>query len=439
MEAENQISELFENFVFPKIFNSFRMAVQPGKILVAFSALVILAVFGRVLDLSETVVTMPNLTVNRLGSVPQTNIFPTAYPSELQCYLAEPRSVKKFIQEYAQRGERVGLFSTLWHFSSTRFTDTVFALFELDLRAVFANIGYAAKAIIWALQYHTLYSIVYFGVALAVMAVAGGGICRMAAMQLARDETISPTEALRFGLKKLISFLTVPLIPVGIVFLLGLLVFILGLIGNLPWAGELIIGICLVIALFVGLLITLVLIGTIGGANLMYPAIAYEASDSFDAIGRAFGYIYTRPWRTVFYSALAAFYGGASYLFVRFFVFLLLFVTHLFLQLGVRVEGSTEGLNKLASIWPEPTFLNLLGSRAEVAQNLSESGASFLVYLALLIVFGLLVSFVISFYFSASTIIYALLRDKVDQSPIGQISVDFEEVPAESKPMESQD
>jgi hypothetical protein len=438
MEAENQFSLLLESLVFPKIFKSFRMAVQPGKILVAFSALVALALFGRVMDLSKTVVTMPNLTVTRLGSVPETGIFPAAYPSELQCYLAEPRSVKKFIQEYSGAGARIGLFSTLWHFGSTRFTDTVFALFELNLHEVFANIGYAARAIIWALQYHTLYSIVYFGVALVVIAVAGGGICRMAAMQLARDETIGPTEAARFGLKKFISLLTAPLIPVGIIFLLGLLVFILGLIGNLPWAGEIIIGICLIIALFVGLLITLVLIGAIGGVNLMYPAIAYEASDGFDAVSRAFGYIYARPWRMVFCTVLAAFYGGASYLFVRFFAFLLLFVTHLFLQLGVRVEGSTEGLNKLAAIWPEPTFLNLLGSRAQVAQNWSESGASFLVYLALLIVFGLLVSFVISFYFSANTIIYALLRNKVDKSPINEISADFEEVPAEQEPVESQ-
>jgi hypothetical protein len=429
MEAENQFSKFFESFIFTRIFESFRMAVQPGKVLVAFSALIILALFGRVMDLSKTVVTAPNLMVSRLGSVPEVNIFPAAYPSELQCYLAEPHLVTKFIHEYAETGERIGLFTALWHFGSTRFTDAVFALFELDLSVVFANIGHTAKAIIWAFQYHTLYSVVYFTVALAVIAVAGGSICRMAAVQLAQNETIGSAEALRFGLKKFVSFLTAPLIPVSIIFLLGLVVFVLGLIGNLPWAGELIIGICLIIALFIGLLITLVLIGTIGGANLMYPVIAYEASDSFDAVSRSFGYVYTRPWRMVFYSALAAFYGGASYLFMRFIVFLLLFVTHLFLQVGVRVEGSTEGLNKLASIWPEPTFLNFLGSRAEVAQNWSESVASFLVYLVLLIVFGLLVSFVISFYFSANTVIYALLRNKVDRTPIDEISADFEEAP----------
>jgi hypothetical protein len=439
MEAENRFSLLLENLVCLEIFKSFRIAIQPGKILVAFSALFILALFGRLMDLNKTVITMPNLTVDRLGSVPEMGLFPAAYASELQCYLAEPSSVKKFTRDYTETGGRVGLFSALWYFGSARFTDTVFALFELDLLRVIRNVGYSAKAVIWALTYHTFYTVVYFGLALVVFAMAGGGICRMAAMQLARGETIGPTEAVRFGLKKFISFLSAPLIPVGIILLFGLFVFILGLIGNLPWAGELIIGICLVIALFVGLLITLVLIGAIGGANLMYPAIAYEASDGFDAVSRTFGYIYNRPWRMVFYTAVAAFYGGASYLFVRFFVFLLLFVTHLFLQLGVRAEGSTDGLNKLAAIWPEPSFLNLLGSRANVAQNWSESGASFLVYLALLIVFGLLISFVVSFYFSANTIIYALLRNKVDQSPIDEINTDFEDVPAEQVPAESKE
>ncbi len=424
MEAKDQILSLYENFVFAKIFKSFRMAIQPGKILIALLALIILALFGRLMDLKKTVITMPNLRVARLSNVPEAGIFPAVYPSELQCYLANPASVKRFTQRYAQTGGRIGLFSALWHFGSARFTDAVLALLELDLRKVFASIGYAAKAAVWALTYHTLYSIVYFGVALVVIAVAGGSICRMAAMQLARDERIGLIEAVRFGLKNFISFLSVPLVPVGIIFLLGLLVFLLGLVGNLPWAGELIIGICLIIALFVGLLVTLVLIGAIGGANLFYSAIAYEGSDGFEAFGRAWGYVYNRPWRMVFYTTLTAFYGSVSYLFVRFFVFLLLYVTHLFLLLGVRVEGSTEGLNKLASIWPEPTFFNLLGSREEVALNWSESGASILVSMALLIVFGLLVSFVISFYFSANTIIYALLRNKVDHTPIDEISVE---------------
>ena len=62
---------------------------------------------------------------------------------------------------------------------------------------------------------------------------------------------------------------------------------------------------------------TLVLLGTVGGFNLMYPTIAVEGSDSFDAISRTFSYVYARPWRMLFYTLVAIVYGALCYLFVR--------------------------------------------------------------------------------------------------------------------------
>ena len=118
MEAENQFSLFFEGFVFTKIFRSFRMAIQPGKLLVALSALVVLALVGQIMDLRKTVVTFPNLTVSSLGSLPEVGIFPAAYPSELQCYLAEPQSVERYIDDYSKKGGRIDLFSAMWYFSS---------------------------------------------------------------------------------------------------------------------------------------------------------------------------------------------------------------------------------------------------------------------------------------------------------------------------------
>ena len=51
-----------------------------------------------------------------------------------------------------------------------------------------------------------------------------------------------------------------------------------------------------------GFVMTITLFGTIGGFNLMYPTIAVEGSDSFDAITRSFSYVYARPWRMLFYT-----------------------------------------------------------------------------------------------------------------------------------------
>ena len=62
---------------------------------------------------------------------------------------------------------------------------------------------------------------------------------------------------------------------------------------------------------------TLVALGTAGGFNLMYPTIAVEGSDSFDAISRSFSYIYARPWRMIWYTMVAIVYGALTFLFVR--------------------------------------------------------------------------------------------------------------------------
>jgi len=163
------------------------------------------------------------------------------------------------------------------------------------------------------------------------------------------------------------------------------------------------------LALLAGGLITAVLIGAVAGFNLMFPTIAYEDSDCFDAISRSFSYVYAKPWRMGFYTAIAVVYGAISYIFVRLFAFLLLWVSYRFLALGVF-----DANKKLTAIWPEPNFADFLGSTSPAVGNWAESTAAFLVCLIVLAVVGLLASFVISFYFSANAIIYALMRNRVD-------------------------
>jgi len=60
--------------------------------------------------------------------------------------------------------------------------------------------------------------------------------------------------------------------------------------------------------------------------------------------------------------------------------------------------------------------------------NWSQSIASFLIHLTALFIVGVVVAFVISFYFSASTIIYALMRDSVDRVGIDEIYVQLDEL-----------
>ena len=192
------------------------------------------------------------------------------------------------------------------------------------------------------------------------------------------------------------------------------------------------------LTLLAGALMAVILIGAVAGFNLMFPAVAYDGSDCFDAISRSFSYVYARPWRMVFYTAIAAVYGAICYTFVRFFVYLFLWIAHWSLQFGVWVDNSSKEVDKLTVLWPKPEFMDLLGSSVLVQINWTESLAAFLIYLFMLVVVGLVVSFIISFYFSANTIIYSLMRNKVDNTALEDIYTYLEEAEAEPTTTESQ-
>ena len=423
MVSENNSSIVLEGLLFPKIFRTFRMAIQPTKLIIIFSALIIICLAGWIMDRSETVVVIRNTQ----GKIIET---------ELQIYMNNQSQIKKYIETNRGKSRGAGVFSTLWHFTAATFQASVNSIFKLDIPGVAKNVAHYFKAAGWALRHHFIYCIIFFVIYLSVISIAGGAICRIAALQFARGEKPGLAEALRFSTQRFTSFFVAPLTPIGIIIVPVVFIFILGLIGNIPWAGELIIGISMPLALIAGALITVVLIGMFAGFNLMFPAIAYDGSDCFDSISRSFSYVYAKPWRMGFYTTIAAVYGAISYTFVRFFAFILLFATHLFLELGVWVENSKD-VNKLIAIWPKLKFTKLISYKDVVTTNWTESVGAFLIYLFLLAVLGLVVSFIISFYFSANTIIYSLMRYKVDNTALEDMYTYFDETGIEPDTIES--
>jgi len=419
MVSGKDSSQLFDGLLFPGIFQTFRMSIQPTKLIITSCALGVICLAGWLMDFSKSV-------VGRDDGV-----------TELQRYLEEPGALPQFIDENKDFAkQRKGVFVTLWNFSAAKFKGAVNSVFDLKIREVWNNIRDCLKAVSWALWYHPVYCIIFFAIMLAVMSVAGGAACRIAALQFARGEKPGLTEALRFSTRRFTSFFTAPLAPIGIIAFIGLFIVLLGLVGNIPRVGEIIVGIGMPLALIAGAMIAVVLIGAAAGFNLMFPAVAYDGSDCFDAISRSFSYVYARPWRMGFYTAIAAVYGSICYTFVRFFAFLSLWITHWFLQALLWAENGTGNVNKLGAIWPKPEISTLLGSSKPLATNWTESVAVFLVHLCVLIVVGLVVSFIISFYFSANTIIYSLMRSKVDNTAREEIYMNFDEADVEAAGIE---
>ncbi len=401
----NPAEALLGGLLFPKLFQAFRIALQASKILVGLLAVGLITLTGWLMDLA--------------GKAPVTVDAGRVVRMEVDVYVAG-----EHVQAYARAAtDRVGVFRMMWRFGSNRFHDAVYGLLDGDLGRVGGNIADSLRGVAWLFRHHLVYGILFAAVSSVVFCITGGALCRMAAVQFARGEKVGLFSGLWYGLRRITSFAGAPLSSIAIMFALGVFIFVIGLLANIPRAGELLVTVLLFLSLVPGVLITVVFIGLVGGMHLMFPAVAYDGSDSFDAINRSFSYVYARPWRTAFYTVLAMVYGAVCYVFVRLFLTVVLWATRWFLCLAVFAPSSGGEPDKLGAIWPEPAFSNLYGRAVAGPLNWSEGAASWILYGYVMLGVGLLAAFVLSYYCSAQTILYGLLRKRVDNTALDDLYV----------------
>src|SRR4030042_2129815 len=192
MVTEKESSNFLKNLLFLKVFQTFRMAIQPSKLIIAFLAMAVIYVTGWIMDL---------------------------------IFMAVSDSSN-------------GVFSVLWVSASARFHGALEALFTFNLLGVINNFSSYLATVGATFKEHYIYCFIFFVIKLAVISLAGGAICRIAALHSAQGEKPGFTEALRFSTKKFTSFFAAPLAPIGIIIFIGFFIFLLGLLGNIPWIGK---------------------------------------------------------------------------------------------------------------------------------------------------------------------------------------------------------
>ena len=111
------------SFLFPKIFQAFRMAIQPSKLALAFAAVTIICVAGGIMDSRRTVI----VALDYASPVPHGTAVGVAKSqsiTELDVYLqSDARQRNNFIESRKAftgpaGASRAGVFSTLWHFGA---------------------------------------------------------------------------------------------------------------------------------------------------------------------------------------------------------------------------------------------------------------------------------------------------------------------------------
>jgi hypothetical protein len=277
---------------------------------------------------------------------------------------------------------------------------------------------------------------------LAIWAFFGGVITRMAAVQIARREKIGVRDAWRFTRNRWLSFFAAPLFPLGVILVVVLLTIVYGLFHMIPLLGDVLDGLLWPLIILAGLVMAVVLIGLVGWP-MMYATVSAEGSDTFDALSRSYSYVYQRPWQYVWYSVVALVYGMALVFFVG-------LVGSLTVYLGKWGVSQTPFISaKYADREPEYLFvyaptsygwrdLLMHGNPAAydhgkikpeylASMKWYNYVGAFMVSAWLFAIFLLLLGFGYTYFWTASTIVYLLMRRKVDDTELDEVYLEEEE------------
>jgi hypothetical protein len=243
-------------------------------------------------------------------------------------------------------------------------------------------------------------------------------------------------------------------VPLGAIGFAALALSLLGLPALIPFIGDILYIVLVPLGLLGGFFMAALLVGLIG-YPLMYTTLSVEGSDTFDALSRAYNYVMQAPWQYLWYCFIATIYGAAV-------TFVVVFVASLSVYLGKWALSQTP-FNETTNQRPDYLFIHapeslewkrllLHGSPLEkkVAKSTDglryelvnknpeeakqyESTLAWYNYLGaavttfwLLLLFMLMLGFSYSFFWSAMTVIYLLMRRHVDEVDLDEIYLEEE-------------
>ncbi len=150
-----------------------------------------------------------------------------------------------------------------------------------------------------------------------VAAIAGGVVCRMIMVEIARGERIGIRQAFRFVRKRIFVFLLAPLCPALLVLFFSALIALYGLVFRIPVIGPVVGAIGLVVPLALGLCMAISGVLLLLGWPFFIAAAASGADDPLDAFSRVFSYFQQRLGSLVVPAAYAWLSGMIGLAFLR--------------------------------------------------------------------------------------------------------------------------
>lgn len=243
---------------------------------------------------------------------------------------------------------------------------------------------------------------------LAVWSLIGGAITRIAALAMARDERLGLSGGLKFGATKWPAFFFAPLVPFAAVVGLVVLGWIAGML--LRWnPSAVVVALFWPIMLFICFGVAVLLLGLLFGWALIWPTISTEGTDSFDGLSRAYSYTFQRPLYYLFFVLVAGVLGALAALVA----WLLAGWTHILSVWAVGWGAGMDRMNDLSGAFADPSFA---GGMLAATGRLLAFWDGCIALLAL--------GYIYSYFWTAVTRIYFLLRQRVDGTELDEVAVE---------------
>lgn len=407
------------------IFRTLGMAVQPAKLGLALLAIMATFVFGALLDRVWCL----------RGGVDAAAIDRFIIAQELGgAYETLPgdHGIFEVWREHAQRSIFGLMGSTVPGTSMAAGTSLgEYLATHANMRPL-RSLSALAYGTWWMCREHFVYFLLFGSGALLIWALGGGAICRVAAVQFARDEKLTMSQGLRFSRDNLFGgFVLAPCIPLLFAVGMVLLMFLFGLFLSIPVLGDVIGGLTFFLPVVGGFVVAILLVGLAVGGSLMWPAVAAEAQDAYDAFARSLSYAFSKPWKTLLYGVFALIYVSICWMFVNLFTYFALSITRgvvgaataPFGWWGQRGTGEAA-VAKLEALWPlrSPSALHAWPDWSALTWYDCVSAA--IIGVHVMIVVGVMFAFLASFYYCASTVLYFLLRRDVDKTDLEDVFVE---------------
>ena len=287
---------------------------------------------------------------------------------------------------------------------------------------------------------------------LTCWAYFAGIITRIAAVQLSGKDRIGLGQAVAFVTKRYVSYLLSPIVPLGMMGFAALALALLGLPTLIPFVGDVLYIVLVPLGLLGGFFMAALLVGLVG-YPLMYTTLSVEGSDTFDSLSRAYNYVMQAPWYYLWYCFITTIYGAAVTL-------LIVFLASLSVYLGKWAISQTP-FNEYFNQRPDYLFIHapeslgwkqLLLHGTELEQKVVQDGnvykltdkseadanryrqtlawynyaGAYVTTFWLTLLFLFMLGFSYSFFWSAMTMVYLLMRRHVDEVELDEIYLEDE-------------